>query len=114
MRKPADTVALRILHERKKSKLSQAALADRMGIEPSAISHWESHRREPSVTNLLAIADAIGCSPAALLPGVFLDGDEVRMARALDAAMAECKAFREALERASRVTRADLDAEFTL
>lgn len=38
---------------------SQAELAERSRLEPSAISHFETGRRVPSVVNLLKLAEAL-------------------------------------------------------
>lgn len=49
-----------ILKKTRESKgLSQAALATKSGMKPSAISHFESGRRLPSLDNLKKIADAL-------------------------------------------------------
>ncbi len=55
--------------------MSQADLAQRAGLQPSAVSHFESGRRAPSFDNLRALADALGVSTDHLLgretkPGV--------------------------------------------
>lgn len=39
--------------------LSQAELAEKAGLQPSAISHFESGRRSPSLDNLRRLADAL-------------------------------------------------------
>jgi transcriptional regulator with XRE-family HTH domain len=48
---------LRIARELR--KLSQAELAEKANLQPSAISHFESGRRSPSFQNLKALADAL-------------------------------------------------------
>ena len=49
-----------ILKKTRESKgLSQADLATKAGMQPSAISHFESGRRAPSFDNLKKIADAL-------------------------------------------------------
>ncbi len=40
-------------------KLSQSDLAERSGLQPSAISHFETGRRSPSFDNLRRLADAL-------------------------------------------------------
>ena len=42
--------------------LSQGDLAQRTGLQPSAISHFEKGRRSPSLSNLTKLADALGVS----------------------------------------------------
>ena len=56
---------LRLVRERK--GLSQAELADKAGLQPSAISHFETGRRAPSFENLRALADALSVSTDYLL-----------------------------------------------
>lgn len=51
---------LRAARERK--GLSQSDLASRSGLQPSAVSHFETGRRSPSFENLRALADALGVS----------------------------------------------------
>jgi len=53
--------------------LSQGALAKKAGFKPSAISHFETGTREPSLPNLVKLAKALGVSTDRLLFGV---GDE--------------------------------------
>jgi len=40
-------------------KLSQAELAERSGLQPSAVSHFEAGRRAPSFDNIKRLADAL-------------------------------------------------------
>jgi transcriptional regulator with XRE-family HTH domain len=56
---------LRIAREKK--ELSQADLADRTGLQPSAISHFEAGRRSPSFDNLKRLADALNVPIDSLL-----------------------------------------------
>jgi transcriptional regulator with XRE-family HTH domain len=39
--------------------LSQTELAERTGLKPSAISHFETGQRAPSLANLIRLADAL-------------------------------------------------------
>jgi transcriptional regulator with XRE-family HTH domain len=39
--------------------LSQSELAERTGLKPSAISHFETGQRAPSLANLVRLADAL-------------------------------------------------------
>lgn len=39
--------------------LTQAELAQRAGLQPSAVAHFESGRRSPSLDNLRRLADAL-------------------------------------------------------
>lgn len=49
-----------ILRKTREAKgLSQAELAEKAGMQPSAISHFEAGRRAPSFDNLKRLADAL-------------------------------------------------------
>ena len=47
---------------RQSKGLSQTDLAQRTGLKPAAISHFETGRRKPSFDNLNKLADALGVS----------------------------------------------------
>lgn len=47
--------------------MSQAELAEKAGMQPSAISHFESGRRSPSFDNLKKLADALAVTVDYLL-----------------------------------------------
>ena len=47
---------------REKRGLSQSQLAEKTGLQPSAVSHFEAGRRAPSFSNLRHLADALGVS----------------------------------------------------
>jgi transcriptional regulator with XRE-family HTH domain len=49
--------------------MSQADLAQKTGLEPSAISHFETGRRRPSLGNLKRLAEALGVSIDTLVYG---------------------------------------------
>lgn len=57
---PEPTLAYRIAWWREDSQLSQAELARRIGVTPSAVCHWEQGDTNPSMGNLLKIAEACG------------------------------------------------------
>jgi transcriptional regulator with XRE-family HTH domain len=71
--------AARLRACREKYGLSQTALAERARLTPSAVSHFESGRRQPSLANLERIVAAMPGSAGALLgsdeplPGVLGD-----------------------------------------
>lgn len=54
---------------RKKRGLSQAKLAELMGVEQPTIQRWESGSRMPDLENLNALARVLGVSPGSLLDG---------------------------------------------
>ncbi len=47
--------------------LSQAGLAQRAGLQPAAIGHFERNRRKPSFANVRALAKALNVSSDYLL-----------------------------------------------
>ena len=55
----ADIFAERLRAARELRKLSQSELAEKSGLLPSAVSHFETGRRSPSFANLKALADAL-------------------------------------------------------
>ncbi|HZY02780.1 MAG TPA: helix-turn-helix transcriptional regulator [Anaeromyxobacteraceae bacterium] len=54
---------------RAKKKLSQKALADRVGISVSYVSMLERGQRSPPLETVEKMARALGVSPASLLGG---------------------------------------------
>jgi transcriptional regulator with XRE-family HTH domain len=53
----------RIKHARKLSKLSQAALANELGVRPSAVAQWELPKGTfPTLEHLSAISKCLGVS----------------------------------------------------
>jgi transcriptional regulator with XRE-family HTH domain len=58
---PAIALADRVRHARRLAKLSQATLAQRLGVVPSAVAQWEGRRgTSPTVANLARIAEVTG------------------------------------------------------
>jgi transcriptional regulator with XRE-family HTH domain len=47
--------------------LTQEELANRAKLQPSAISHFETGGREPSLKNIIKICKGLGCSPNVLI-----------------------------------------------
>jgi transcriptional regulator with XRE-family HTH domain len=87
----------RLRAARELRKLSQSDLAEKTGLQPSAISHFEQDRRSPSFDNLKRMANALNVTTDYLL------------GRSDDPAMcgpAGDKLFRNA----ERMSAADLDA----
>jgi transcriptional regulator with XRE-family HTH domain len=54
---------------RAKKKMSQKALADRVGISVSYVSMLERGQRSPPLETIEKMAKALGVAPAALLGG---------------------------------------------
>ena len=52
---------------RKFWEMTQAELAEKAGLQTSAISHFESARRRPSLKNICRLATALNCSVDYLL-----------------------------------------------
>lgn len=51
---------------RERAGLSQKQLADNLGVDPSAVSLWESGKTAPTVANLMKIAAILNCNPGDL------------------------------------------------
>lgn len=49
----------RLRQLREEKRMSQTELAEKVGFQPSAISHFESGRRSPSFDNLKKLADGL-------------------------------------------------------
>ena len=60
----------RIAALRRDAGLSQAELAGRLQISPSALGMYEQGRREPSAQMLVALAQVLGVSTDYLLTGI--------------------------------------------
>jgi transcriptional regulator with XRE-family HTH domain len=57
----------RLREARDKKGLSQSELAAKAGLQPSAVSHFETGRRSPSFDNLKALSEALQVSTDYLL-----------------------------------------------
>ncbi|MGI8730262.1 MAG: helix-turn-helix domain-containing protein [Solirubrobacteraceae bacterium] len=68
MKGAASAVGERIKRAREAASISQATLAELLGKQQTAISHWESGRRLPGIDDLVNLAEALGVAPADLLP----------------------------------------------
>lgn len=53
------TFAMRLRQTREAQSISQSDLASKCGLQPSAISHFETGRREPNIANLARLAGAL-------------------------------------------------------
>ena len=54
---------------RREAKMTQAELAVRLGVQQSAISHWEKGDNLPETRNLLKMSEIFGCTMDELLKG---------------------------------------------
>lgn len=54
---------------RKKKKMTQASLAEKLFVTDKTISSWESDRTEPSLEILMSLSDILDCSPSYLIYG---------------------------------------------
>jgi transcriptional regulator with XRE-family HTH domain len=66
-RLPADIFPQRLRAARETRGLTQGELAERAGLQPSAISHFETGARKPSFDNLRRLADALEATTDYLL-----------------------------------------------
>ena len=70
---PTD-LATRLREARTKAGLTQAGLAEALGVSRSAVAQWETGRAGQIRANLLALAAALGVSATWLLEGGGPDG----------------------------------------
>lgn len=61
------TVSTRLRRVRKEQNMTQTDLADYTGLLPSAICHFESGRRMPTLKNLVLLAETLKISTDYLL-----------------------------------------------
>ena len=57
----------KIKEYRLRKELTQQQLADRVGVDQSAVARWEKGTADPTVINLVALAEILDCSTDALL-----------------------------------------------
>lgn len=55
---------------RKEAGLIQAELAEKLGVDKTAISHWETDDARPDILRLTALASALGVTVDELLAGL--------------------------------------------
>lgn len=65
--RPSDLFPRRLRAARDKRQLDQAGLAEKAGLQASAISHFETGSRKPSFDNLRRLAEALDVSTDYLL-----------------------------------------------
>ena len=80
----------RIAALRLQAGLSQAELAKRLSVSPSAVGMYEQGRREPSMDRIVALSGIFGVTTDYLLTGQLLTpGDRRAMERILNAIRAK-------------------------
>lgn len=80
----------RIAALRRNAGWSQAELAAKLGVSPSAIGMYEQGRREPAVDTLVALAELFGVSTDYLLTGKTQSAPEAALVgQALQRALTE-------------------------
>lgn len=57
----------RIRAERNRNGITQAELAQRVGVKTNTISQWETGKRAPGYEALDQLAAALNCTPSALI-----------------------------------------------
>ena len=58
---------LNIASERVRKGLTQAELADRLGVSVATVKSWEQSRSEPKGSSICEMADLFGCTSDYLL-----------------------------------------------
>ena len=61
--------------------MSQSALAEKIGVSPSAVGMYEQDRREPSLSAMVTMSEALGVSVDYLLTGTPLTDRDEKMLR---------------------------------
>lgn len=56
----------KIRERREAAGMSQKQLAAALGVDPSAVSLWESGKTYPSYTNILKLSEVLNCNPGDL------------------------------------------------
>ena len=75
-----EAVASAIAQARRRSGLTQAQVAEAIGIGPEAVSRLERGAIEPTITRLIELAEVFGCGVGDLLvPGSDLEADQARV-----------------------------------
>lgn len=54
---------------RLKANLTQAQVAEQLGVQPSTVTMWETGKREPNINTLRRLSELFGCSVDGLLGG---------------------------------------------
>jgi transcriptional regulator with XRE-family HTH domain len=70
-----DSVGKRIREARKKVRLSQEAVAKRLGLVKQSVSHWENDRNRPLTAEIVRLAEILETTAEYLLTGRHPGGD---------------------------------------
>lgn len=62
-----NTLGAQIAALRQIRGLTQQDLAQRTGLQPAAISHFETGHREPTIKNLIKLCNGLSCTPNDIL-----------------------------------------------
>ena len=74
---------LKIIRENK--KISQQEIADKIGVDRSAISYWESGKAEPTMGNVVKVAEVLDVDIISLIGGNFnFDNAELLETKPID------------------------------
>jgi DNA-binding XRE family transcriptional regulator len=60
-----------LLFYRKRARMRQFDLAQKLGVTEQMISNFETGRRKPSVSQAVDIARILGCDAAEIFPEIF-------------------------------------------
>lgn len=71
------TLSERLIDLRKKNKLSQTAVAKRIGVTSSLISAYEKQERKPSIDTLISLADIYNVSTDYILGRTYRDDSPI-------------------------------------
>lgn len=63
------SIGSRLRQERKLAKLSQEALARRIGVSKNSVCRWEAGQAYPRAESIAAIADVLGVDTRWLITG---------------------------------------------
>jgi len=58
---------------RLKALLTQAQVAEHLGVRPSAVTMWETGERKPNIVTLKKLAQLFGCTTDELLKDISIE-----------------------------------------
>jgi transcriptional regulator with XRE-family HTH domain len=71
--RPVDAFQIAIVGARLRAGLTQAQLADRIGVPQSSVARWESGANIPTITTLLRIAKALNIDFRVTRDGILVE-----------------------------------------